>query len=55
MEKAIYVFWVFLTLPFAGLGIVTGLLELAIGTSCNLTNFLVKPFLWAYDRKRGVK
>lgn len=53
MKRLNYALGILVTLPFAAMGIITGLVELLLKTNGDFTIWVVKPFTWAYERKVG--
>ena len=52
LERLIFSLLILLTLPFVLLAIPIGIAEFMLGTKGDLTLWVVKPFTWAYERKR---
>jgi hypothetical protein len=52
LERLIFSLLILLTLPFVLLAIPIGVAELMLSTKGDLTLWVVKPFTWAYERKR---
>jgi hypothetical protein len=51
MRRLNYGGMILLTTPFVIIAVVVGLLECVMGSDGATTDFIVKPFLWAYRRK----
>lgn len=51
MKRLNYGAMIILTTPFVLIAVVVGLLECVMGSDGATTEFIVKPFLWAYRRK----
>ena len=53
LRKLNYYSVVLLTLPFVPLAVITGLFETALNTDSEATLFIIRPFIWAVERKTG--
>ena len=51
MRRLNYGGMILLTVPFIFLGVLVGRFECFLRTDGATTDFVVKPFLWAYRRK----